>query len=147
LTTRADVIAEARRWIGTRWQHQASLKGIACDCIGLVAGVALELELPGAEAWRDDARRRSYTREPQPSMIFAVLDEYLDRIDVGELAPADVAVLRARHDLPPQHFGIIADGEPRTIVHAYAQMRKVVEQGFAPWAPLMVAAYRFRGLE
>ena len=33
------IVAEAREWIGTAWQHQASLKGVACDCVGLVRGV------------------------------------------------------------------------------------------------------------
>ena len=33
------VVAEARSWIGTPYQHQASLKGVGCDCLGLVRGV------------------------------------------------------------------------------------------------------------
>ena len=34
------IIAEARSWLGTPWHHQASLKGVGCDCIGFVRGVA-----------------------------------------------------------------------------------------------------------
>src|SRR4051812_32701629 len=37
--TRAAIVAEARDWIGTRYRHQASLKGVGCDCLGLVRGV------------------------------------------------------------------------------------------------------------
>src|SRR4051812_1881115 len=37
--TRAAIVAEARAWIGTRYRHQASLKGVGCDCLGLVRGV------------------------------------------------------------------------------------------------------------
>src|SRR3954449_10860627 len=37
--TRAAVVAEARSWIGTRYRHQGSLKGVGCDCLGLVRGV------------------------------------------------------------------------------------------------------------
>ena len=37
--TRTDIIAEARAWIGTPYRHQASLKGVGCDCLGLVRGV------------------------------------------------------------------------------------------------------------
>jgi NlpC/P60 family putative phage cell wall peptidase len=33
------ILEEARSWIGTPYQHQASLKGVGCDCIGLVRGV------------------------------------------------------------------------------------------------------------
>ena len=41
--TRADIIVEARAWIGTPYRHQASLKGVGCDCLGLVRGVWREL--------------------------------------------------------------------------------------------------------
>src|SRR3954451_5564191 len=37
--TRTAIVAEARAWIGTRYRHQASLKGVGCDCLGLVRGV------------------------------------------------------------------------------------------------------------
>src|SRR3712207_7216939 len=33
------IIAEARSWIGTPYRHQASLKGVGCDCLGLLRGV------------------------------------------------------------------------------------------------------------
>ena len=33
----------ARDWIGTRYEHQASLKGEGADCLGLVRGVWREL--------------------------------------------------------------------------------------------------------
>ena len=37
--SRAAIVAEARAWIGTRYCHQASVKGVGCDCLGLVRGV------------------------------------------------------------------------------------------------------------
>jgi NlpC/P60 family putative phage cell wall peptidase len=36
---RAAIVAEARTWIGTLYHHQASVKGIGCDCLGLVREV------------------------------------------------------------------------------------------------------------
>ena len=33
------IIAEARAWIGTPYHHQAAVKGVGCDCLGLVRGV------------------------------------------------------------------------------------------------------------
>ena len=33
------LVAEARSWIGTPYRHQASLKGVGCDCLGLLRGV------------------------------------------------------------------------------------------------------------
>src|SRR5690606_4769974 len=35
----STIVAEALEWVGTPYRHQASLKGVACDCLGLVRGV------------------------------------------------------------------------------------------------------------
>ena len=39
MISRSLIVAEARDWIGTPYRHQASLKGVGCDCLGLVRGV------------------------------------------------------------------------------------------------------------
>jgi cell wall-associated NlpC family hydrolase len=36
---RPDIVEEARSWLGTPYHHQAALKGVGCDCIGLLRGV------------------------------------------------------------------------------------------------------------
>jgi len=38
-----DVERIARSWIGTPYVHQASVKGVGCDCLGLLRGVWREL--------------------------------------------------------------------------------------------------------
>ena len=40
---RDDVIAVARRWIGTPYQHQSSCEGAGADCLGLVRGIWREI--------------------------------------------------------------------------------------------------------
>jgi NlpC/P60 family putative phage cell wall peptidase len=37
--SRDAIVAEARSWIGTPYRHQASLKGVGTDCLGLLRGV------------------------------------------------------------------------------------------------------------
>ena len=36
-------VASARGWLGTPYHHQASLKGVGCDCLGLLRGVWREV--------------------------------------------------------------------------------------------------------
>ncbi len=48
--TRAAIVAEAWSWIGTPYRHQASLKGVGCDCLGLIRGVWRALYGPEPEA-------------------------------------------------------------------------------------------------
>ncbi|KAB2949447.1 MAG: hypothetical protein F9K19_23780, partial [Rhizobiaceae bacterium] len=52
------VLEAAIGWIGTPYRHQASRKGVGCDCLGLVRGIWRELygsepEAPGHDAARD----------------------------------------------------------------------------------------------
>jgi len=37
------VIEAARGWLGTPYRHQASVKGVGSDCLGLVRGVWREV--------------------------------------------------------------------------------------------------------
>ena len=45
VAARAEIVAEARAWVGTRWQHQQHTKGVATDCAGMVYGVGHALGL------------------------------------------------------------------------------------------------------
>ena len=61
--TRSIIVAETRSWIGTPYRHQASLKGVGCDCLGLVRGVwravigdEPERAPPYAPDWAEAAR-------------------------------------------------------------------------------------------
>ena len=47
---RAQITTLARGWLGTPYHHQASLKGVGTDCIGLVRGIYRELYGGEAEA-------------------------------------------------------------------------------------------------
>jgi NlpC/P60 family putative phage cell wall peptidase len=40
---RARIVAAARIWLGTPYHHQASLRGVGCDCLGLVRGIWRDL--------------------------------------------------------------------------------------------------------
>ena len=42
---RKEIIEESKTWMGTKWQHQACVKGVAVDCAMLVAGIAKNVNL------------------------------------------------------------------------------------------------------
>ncbi len=39
----ATIVRRARGWLGTPYHHQASVKGVGCDCLGLIRGLWREL--------------------------------------------------------------------------------------------------------
>jgi NlpC/P60 family putative phage cell wall peptidase len=137
------IVAEARDWLGTRWLHQASVKGVGTDCIGLVGGVGLRLRVPEALTWAADQRCRGYGRAPDPKVLLTACDAYLDPIPVDAVALGDILVMRFEKD--PQHFAIVSRLDPLYIIHAHAQARKVVEHRVDDtWRARIVRAYRFR---
>lgn len=146
MNTRAHVVATAKEWLGTRWLHQASLKGVGTDCIGLIAGVAAECGVAEADKWAHDPHRQNYGREPDHKMLLAACDAYLDRIAFAAAVPGDVLLFRFAAE--PQHFGILSRRAPDYVIHAYAQARKVVENRLDElWRSRLVAVYRLRGLD
>jgi NlpC/P60 family putative phage cell wall peptidase len=133
------IVAEARSWIGTPYQHQASLKGVGCDCLGLLRGVwramkGDEPELPppyapdwaealGAETLREAARR------------------HLVEVDAGAFEAGDVLLFRWREHLPAKHCAIVT--APDLMVHAH-DGAAVAEVAIAPWWRRHLAyAFRF----
>lgn len=140
----ADVVAEARSWIGTRWQHQAFVKGAGTDCIGLVGGVALALGLPGAREWADDPALHCYGRTPDPRVLLGGCERFMDRIPASDAGLGDVLIMAFERE--PQHFAIVSAVDPMYVVHAYAQRRGVVENGIKVSGARVVRAYRYRGV-
>lgn len=137
MTTRLDVIAEARTWLGVRWHHQGrSRAGI--DCVGLAIKVGHALGL-------SDFDIADYSRQPDPAMMRSLLAQHMRLI--GDPEPGDLLLMRFERE--PQHVAILTEfqGAPG-IIHAYAQARKVVEHRLdSVWKSRIVGAYRYKGLE
>jgi hypothetical protein len=112
----ASVIAAARTMMGTPFLHQGRLPGVGLDCIGLIAVAALWAGVPNARAFLADPEFKGYARRPAPAMLYAACDKYLDRIDALAAGPADILLVRHRHD--PQHFMLITGREPLYAIHA-----------------------------
>ena len=125
MTRGLEVVAAARAWLETPFVWGQSVKGVGCDCKGLVAGVARELDWP--EAASVQALARDY-RQVDPARLKAGLRALFDH--VGTIEAGDVLLLTVAGKA--QHLAI-ATGE-ETMIHCYARgPRRVVE------APLVQA--------
>lgn len=146
MITRAEIVAEARSWIGTPWLHQASVRGAGCDCIGLIVGVGAALGVPEAMQWLKDPSFRTYGRLPDPALLLQGATTYLDRIKIREASLGDTLLFHWEGG-PPRHFGIVTKLEPMYMVHALAQARRVTEHRIDElWQSRIVMAFRAKGL-
>jgi hypothetical protein len=145
MATRAEIVAEARRWLGTPFHHQGYKRGGGADCVGLICGIALELGIEGAEEWRDGAQYHQYGRPPNPRFLLKTCDHFLDKIEIDAAHEADIFVLSFERE--PMHFGLITQVDPIYVVHALYGIGRVVEHRFdALWQSRIRLAYAFRGV-
>lgn len=139
--TRDQIVAEAISWLDTPFHHQARLKGVGVDCVGLVIGTAHALGISGHDTV-------DYARMPDPVAMRAQLAAHLDEVPFRQLRVGDVLWFRVVHE--PQHLGIVIDLEPLTMIHAYQRpgVDRVITQrldGF--WRKRIAGCWRFRGIE
>ncbi len=143
MTTRAEVIAAARRFIGTPYQHQQRMPGVAIDCAGVVICAGRELGLLAP-----DFDVTGYSRQPDGTLV-DYCERYMTRLEPAAMQAGDVVVIR--FDGEPQHFGILAPYRygGLSIIHAVSG-RAVIETrllfGTAAAAMKFVAAYRLPGI-
>lgn len=131
---RQAVVAAARGWIGTPYRHQASLKGVGCDCLGLVRGVWRELY--GAEPEIPPPYRPDWAETGDRETLLEAARRHLVEGSRDAFGPGDVLLFRMSPDACIKHCAIVSlslpgDPEPR-IVHAYWG-RAVVESWLGPW--------------
>lgn len=117
--TGADVVTEARSWIGTPFHWQASLKGVGCDCKGLVWGVARELGLP--EAASIHAAVADYGDVVPVERLKRGMAATFQR--VSEPKPGDVLLVKAGGK--PQHLGIFTGPD---VIHCWGRGHRGVLQ-------------------
>lgn len=140
MTSRLDVVATARGWIGTRWRHQGRTRE-GCDCAGLVLCVARELGLIAPDA----CDVVGYPRLPANGMLGLACGQHMARV----AAPDVGCVALMRFEREPQHLGIFGDypGGGLSLIHAYASNRKVVEHRLDEnWRGRIVAVFDLPGV-
>ena len=118
--------------------HQASLKDIGCDCLGLLRGVwkvvmgaEPELPPPYSPDWA----------EAGADTLVAAARKYLVEVNPEAFEPGDVLLFRWRDNLPAKHCAIATSQD--TMVHAH-DGACVTEVAFLPWWRRHLAcAFRF----
>ena len=135
----ARILAAARLWIGTPYRHQASLRGVGCDCLGLIRGVWRHFF--GVEPERAPPYSASWAEDGAGEIMLAAARRHLLEIELAEARPGDVLLFRMRDQGPAKHAALLAEGD--AILHAM-EGHAVLETPIPPgWARRRAAAFRF----
>ena len=142
MTKRADIVAEARTWLGTPWVHQHCMKGVAVDCAQMVMDVARACgQAP------KDLHLSDYGRSPDGTIERMCL-AHMDPIGQDDLKPGDVVSVAMDHQ--PQHVGIVGDyvAGGLSFIHASNSGKKQVIESRLVFMRRFrfIGGYRFRSL-
>jgi cell wall-associated NlpC family hydrolase len=121
-----QVAATAETWIGVPFHWQGAVRA-GCDCKGMVAGIARELDLSAAGSV--EALAGDYSGKVDAVRLRAGLARLFDR--VIDRQPGDVLLLRIGG--AAQHLAIAApiDGQPDRIIEAMPTGPRAVRPGRA----------------
>lgn len=155
MPTREDIVDEARSWIGTPWHHQATVKQIGCDCLGLIRGVYINVGLlPPIKEWPSlgiSEKYQVYDRKADNTTMLSAFDQYWIKIAPSEFIIGDVVIFNVRGR--PQHAGIVADYRHGGFSFIHSMNNRARGSGFVSEHRLtndllkaVVAAYSIPGL-
>ncbi len=137
---RQDIVARARAWIGTPYRHQASMKGVGADCLGLVRG--LYRELHGVEPEKMPAYSPDWAERTGAETMAEAARRHLDEIALAEALAGDIVLFRMKENGPAKHAAVLVDRQ--RMIHAWSG-HAVAETGLdAGWRRRMAFAFSFR---
>lgn len=139
---RATVLRVARDWLGTPYHHQASVRGVGTDCLGLVRGVwrALYADEPQALP----AYTRDWAEASGVETLLETARRHLREVAPEDARAGDVLMFRLRADTLAKHAGVLAS--PATFIHA-TEGSPVAEVALSSWwRRRIAAAFSFPGV-
>ena len=140
------VVAEARAWVGTPAHWQQSVKGVGCDCKGLIAGVARELGRPEADSLF--ARKADY-REGRidTQLLRGGLAALFDRVSGAQRGDIMLLLIGGL----PQHLAFVVDadlaGQPSAMIQCTVGGRLGVRERRVLPQDRIDSVWRWRELE
>ncbi len=153
MLTREMIIKEARTWLGTRFHHQGRKKKNSyndggCDCLGLLIGVARELNISSGitnnntpiPLYKYDCQH--YGRKISGNILSDHLHKFMNVKEEIELG--DVMLFKIQNRL--QHLGFYS--YHHAVIHSLLAARKVVEHPIDDyWQKNIAAIFSFKEIQ
>lgn len=140
--SRALVVDAAMPWLGTPYRHQASLRGVGCDCLGLVRGVWRELY--GREAEAMPAYTPDWAEAGGVETLAEAAGRHMADVSPERATTGDLLLFRWREPLPAKHAAILV--APDRFIHAQ-DGAAVALATLSPWWRRRIAfAFSFPGV-
>jgi NlpC/P60 family putative phage cell wall peptidase len=137
----SQLVQIARSWIGTPYVHQASLKHVGCDCLGLLRGIWRELT--GEEPEEAPPYSLDWAEATGAETLYIALKRHAGEVGTERLAPGDIALFRMASRGPAKHCGVVAErGGAPSLIHARQNKRVSEELLSLFWRNKLAFAFR-----
>ncbi|WP_297619842.1 NlpC/P60 family protein [uncultured Roseicyclus sp.] len=136
------VVFAARGWLGTPYVHQASCRGVGCDCLGLLRGIWREVL--GAEPEPVPGYTEDWSETSREERLWNAARRHLVAKPLSAATPGDVLLFRMRESGVAKHLGLQAEvGTTPSFIHAYSGHGVVESALTPPWRRRIVARFAF----
>ena len=138
------VIATARRWLGTPYHDQASLRGVGCDCLGLARGVWRDLV--GAEPQHIPPYSRDWGETGVREVLAEGARGMMIEIPITDINPGTLVLFRMAPRAIAKHVGILtgqSDMGAESFIHAYDRLGVIEEALTIAWSRRIAFAFQF----
>lgn len=143
MSARGRIVAAALGWVGTPYRHQASLRGVGCDCLGLVRGVWREAVGPEPEV--PPAYAPDWAEAGGQDLLADALQRHCRPVRPGDAAAGDIVLFRRRSGLPAKHAGILV--ARCRFVHAYGGQCVTTDDLYPRWVVRLAGVFSFPGAD
>lgn len=134
------IVTAARAWIGTPYLHQASVKGVGCDCLGLLRGVWRELY--GQEPEPVPNYTADWSEPQGDEVLHAAALRHMHAMTGTDLVPGQVLLFRMRAGGVAKHIGILSRaGANPSFIHSYAGHGVIESPLSTPWRRRIAARF------
>lgn len=131
------ILAECEAWIGTPYCHQASCKGVGCDCLGLLRG--LWRFLYGSEPEAMPAYTGDWGETDGGEPLLEAAFRHLLKADSAQ--PADIVLFRWADQLPAKHVAVMTASD--AFIHACEHSGVTRARLGSHWRRKMAGVFRF----
>jgi NlpC/P60 family putative phage cell wall peptidase len=139
------IVKATRRWIGTPYHDQASVRGVGCDCLGLLRGVWRDIV--GPEPMPIPPYGRDWGETGPVEVLAEAARVAMIELDVADARTGDVVLFGMRSGAIAKHCGILSgkdrSGRPHRFIHAYERAGVIEEHLTAAWQRRIAFAFRF----
>jgi len=125
----ACIIAAARRWIGTPYHDQASVRGVGCDCLGLIRGVWREVI--GNEPTDIPPYTRDWGEAGEEEILAERARKWLQPVSLKDIKPGCILLFRMKDTAIAKHCGIMSGASH--FIHAYERVGVIEQQLTTAW--------------